>query len=203
MTDVIRLAATAAGLYVATNLDNLVILVATFVLAERQKFPLWKIVVGQYVGFLIILIVSTVGAAFFSRVPHQLIGLVGLAPITIGTLGFIRSFRLHFARSIALPSVGVLPVVLFTLANGGDNVSTYAAVLDVSDFQCAVLLEVFLLAFVGPWCLLAYCMSRAASILPRISRVWNLAVPAVLVSVGVAILIANDTVGWIWTHVSV
>src|SRR5918993_2644597 len=68
--------------FVATNIDDLLILIAFF--ANSSRFPLPQIVLGQYAGMGALLAISIVGSLIALIVPNNLIGLIGIFPIAIG-----------------------------------------------------------------------------------------------------------------------
>src|ERR687895_2396740 len=67
--------------FVATNIDDLLILIAFF---ANRRFPLPQIVLGQYAGMGALLAISIVGSLIALIVPNNLIGLIGIFPIAIG-----------------------------------------------------------------------------------------------------------------------
>src|ERR687889_2229361 len=71
-----------ATAFVATNIDDLLILIAFF--ANSHRFPLPQIVLGQYAGMGALLAISIVGSLIALIVPDSLIGLIGIFPIAIG-----------------------------------------------------------------------------------------------------------------------
>lgn len=82
--DVVEAFLTAIGLYVGTNVDNLVILIVTFIAARKSNVGRWKIVVGQHLGFIAILLISTLATLGLSEVSTEVIGLPGIVPLSIG-----------------------------------------------------------------------------------------------------------------------
>jgi cadmium resistance protein CadD (predicted permease) len=71
-----------ATAFVATNIDDLLILIAFF--ANSHRFPLPQIVLGQYSGMGALLAISILGSLIALIVPDNLIGLIGIFPIAIG-----------------------------------------------------------------------------------------------------------------------
>jgi cadmium resistance protein CadD (predicted permease) len=69
------------GAFVATNIDDLFILMVFF---AKHDFPTSQIILGQSVGFGLLLGISLFASLIALVIPHNLIGLVGLFPITIG-----------------------------------------------------------------------------------------------------------------------
>jgi cadmium resistance protein CadD (predicted permease) len=67
--------------FVSTNADDLLILMAFF---ASPRFPPFQIVLGQYIGIGSLIAVTLLGLLIALVVPRNLIGLIGLFPITIG-----------------------------------------------------------------------------------------------------------------------
>src|ERR671920_2074730 len=70
-----------ATAFVATNIDDLLILIAFF---ANSRYPLPQIIFGQYVGMGALLALGIVGSLIALIVPNNLIGLIGIFPIAIG-----------------------------------------------------------------------------------------------------------------------
>jgi cadmium resistance protein CadD (predicted permease) len=67
--------------FVSTNIDDLFILMVFF---ATPRFPSSQIVLGQYIGMWSLIVVSLAGSLIALVLPHNLIGLIGLFPVTIG-----------------------------------------------------------------------------------------------------------------------
>jgi cadmium resistance protein CadD (predicted permease) len=80
--DFISMIGIGAASFVATNIDDLVILIAFF--ANRRSFPSFQVVLGQFVGMGALLAVGMIGSLIALVVPNNLIGLIGIFPIAIG-----------------------------------------------------------------------------------------------------------------------
>ncbi|MBS6895863.1 MAG: cadmium resistance transporter, partial [Staphylococcus epidermidis] len=75
---------TAAILYIATAVDLLVILLIFFAKAKTKK-EYRDIYIGQYVGSVILIVVSLFFAFVLNYVPEKwILGLLGLIPIYLG-----------------------------------------------------------------------------------------------------------------------
>ena len=109
----------ATGAFIATNIDDLVVLTALFG-SPRPAPP--QIVAGQYLGMGVLVAISVVAAAGLASVPERWIGLLGIVPLGLGIRGLLGR------RDEAPPAVvtSTLGVVAITIANGADNVSVYA-----------------------------------------------------------------------------
>src|SRR2546421_10895933 len=76
--------------FITTNIDNLLLLILLF---SQPSYRKWHIVTGQYLGFLVIILVSTLG--FFGKflVPLAWMGFLGLVPIILGARRMRGLFR--------------------------------------------------------------------------------------------------------------
>src|SRR5438046_10743896 len=76
----------------ATNIDDVVFLTMFFSQASRR----WHVVVGQYLGFSALVLVSLIGYFGGQVLPHEWLRLFGLARIAIGIkyLFAHRSYRI-------------------------------------------------------------------------------------------------------------
>lgn len=85
--------ATAIGLFVATNLDDIVVLTLLFVASTRGGLRARSVVAGQYLGFIALVGLSAIAALGLTIVPDEWVGLLGLIPMAIGVHALIRTLR--------------------------------------------------------------------------------------------------------------
>src|ERR1700749_4681711 len=71
----------AVVLFVSTNVDDLVVLVALF---ADSRFRTRDVVAGQYLGLAVLFVVSAAGALLALVIPNTYLGLLGIFPILIG-----------------------------------------------------------------------------------------------------------------------
>src|SRR5437660_7814947 len=71
---------TGAIAFSATNIDDIVFLTIFFSQASRR----WHVVIGQYLGFTALVVVSLIGFFGGQVLPHGWLRLFGVAPIAIG-----------------------------------------------------------------------------------------------------------------------
>ncbi|MBD2777500.1 cadmium resistance transporter [Iningainema tapete] len=196
--------------FIATNIDDILILLLFF--SQVDVFRWRYIVIGQYLGFLAIVLASLPGFFGGLVVRQELIGLLGILPIVIGikqlvdkedeatevqivTSNFTQSSPsnpiVSFLLSILHPQV--YKVAAVTLANGGDNIGIYIPLFAGNNLaRLTVIIGVFFL-MVGIWCLIAYFLARQASIASVLTRYGSSAVPFVLIALGVFILYERGT----------
>lgn len=70
----------AVGMFAVTNVDDLVVLAVFF---GRTAKP-WRVVAGQYLGFLAIVAASVIGALGAGLLPESVIPYLGLLPLALG-----------------------------------------------------------------------------------------------------------------------
>lgn len=210
MTNGLGVILRAVTAFTATNLDDILVLLLFFSQAVTviQKR---RIVVGQYIGFTVIILVSLPG--FFSGliVPKPWLGLLGLLPISVGVkqlwelrqqgLTELSEQELSLSNSTPQPLkaiAGLLHpqtynVAAVTLANGGDNFSIYIPLFaGVSLTGLGLTLSVFYL-LVGVWCGLGDRLSRQPHLARLLTRHGQIAVPFVLIGLGLMLIYERGT----------
>ena len=197
--------------FVATNIDDIVILMLFFAQVNSSFRPK-HIVIGQYLGFTVLIIASLPGFFGGLIVPKAWIGLLGLLPIFIGINHLLNldnndqevqtvaaefkspktnSGFLSKLRSFIHPQT--FNVAAVTIANGGDNIGIYLPLFAGSDgASLAVILSIFFL-MIGLWCYIAYLLSSHPAIAKVLTRYSQAIVPFVLIGLGIFILIESGT----------
>lgn len=86
---------TALISYVATNADDLVVLMNFFTesTVANSSLKVRHIFIGQYLGFIVLLGISLVGYGLSFAVPIQMLGFLGFLPIALGLKGLIEVLR--------------------------------------------------------------------------------------------------------------
>lgn len=194
--------AAAAGLFVATNIDDIVVLTVLFAVAARGTSRLrgWQIVAGQYLGLITLIAVSFLAALGLTIVPDEWVGLLGLIPLAIGVLALVRTLRGKDdddEAESALKAVGLLGVAGITIANGGDNIAIYTPVFrTMSTTDILITIAVFLI-LLAAWCLLARAIGTNEKVTEALEKVEHWLVPVVFIGLGVFILIESGTLAHI------
>lgn len=197
--------------FAATNIDDIIILLLFFTQVDAQ-FRIRHIVIGQYLGFTLLVLASLPGFLGGLLVPREWIGLLGLLPVTIGLNQLVNrqedSEQVQTVTSDFKPSSHPNPIVSFflsvlkpntykvaavTVANGGDNISIYIPLFAGSNFATlGVILGVFFF-MVGVWCAIAYRLTRQSIIARVLSRYGHAVIPFVLIGLGLFILYERGT----------
>lgn len=180
--------------FAATNIDDIFVLMLFFA-AANKRLKRWHIIIGQYLGFAALVILSLVG--YFARfvAPEQWIGLLGILPIIIGfkKLWELRSGKREEAHIEKPAAHAVFTVAAVTFANGGDNLGIYTPLFASSNsFELILILAVFFI-LLGVWCALGYFLGRHPTVYRVLDRYGHLIVPFVLIALGFYIMLESGT----------
>jgi len=179
MAGVLGLVGSAIVVFVATNLDGLVILTVLFGSRAPSRA---QIVVGQYLGFLAILAVSVIGAAGLRAVPEHWVGLLGLIPLGLGIRGLLHQ---HDEHRVAVS--GMLGVAGITIANGADNISVYIPLFRTVGWATLGYIAVFMVLVVV-WCGIASVIASHPAVTVTLDRYGHWLVPVVFIVIGLGLL---------------
>ena len=193
--------------FVATNVDDILVLMLFFTQVSSTFRPK-HIVMGQYLGLLLLVAASLPGFFGGLLVPKMWIGLLGLLPIAIGISYLvnpseepeIQTATNELEATSKLPILSGLTSLLtpqtyqvaaVTVANGGDNVGIYVPLFaSSSPARLLVLLSVFFV-MVGLWCYAAFQLTRHPTIAGLLTRYGQKIVPFVLIGLGIFILVES------------
>jgi cadmium resistance protein CadD (predicted permease) len=178
---------TAAVLFAATNVDDIVVLTVLCISARASGQPRpWHIWAGQYVGFAVLIGASLAAAAGLARVPLHWLWLLGLVPLGLGLYKLATAIRAHRAGEVASPAAvtGLAGVIGLTVVNGGDNLSAYIPVFRTSSAaEIAVIIAVFLVG-VALYCLASIRFAGHRAIIQTMQRWGEWMVPVVFILIG-------------------
>jgi cadmium resistance transport/sequestration family protein len=195
---VIGAVAAAVGLFAATNIDDIVVLTVLFLAAARGAMPGWKVVAGQYLGFIALVAISVLAAAGLTIVPDKWVGFLGVIPLAIGLIGLIRTFRRRGDDDDddehAISAGGLLGVAGITIANGADNISLYTPVFRTNPVPDTVVTIAVFLILVAAWCLVARFVGTNKTVTEGLEKVEHWLVPAVFIGLGLYILIESGVI---------
>jgi cadmium resistance transport/sequestration family protein len=195
--------------FIATNLDDIIILTIFFAQVNKNLHQR-HIIAGQYLGFTALIIASLPG--FFSGlvIQRSVIGLLGFLPIFIGIYQLTKvilddnNSEIQAVENLKRPNKitsvlskfiepQIYSVAVITFANGGDNISIYIPIFANSNwFSLLITLTIFYL-LVGIWCYLGYYFTRHHVATAIFSKYGNILTPLILICLGIYILIDSKT----------
>ena len=189
----------AAGMFAVTNIDDMLVLAVFFGQAAGHKAAAWRIVAGQYAGFVAILAASVLGALGAGLLPEAAIPYLGLLPLLLG----IRAGWKVWGERHAVDSddaaetgnpvgPGILQVAAVTFANGGDNIGVYVPVFAVAGAAGMTAYVIVFLIGVALWCMAGRFLATRPLVAKALSRWGHLILPVVLIAIGLVILIEGE-----------
>ncbi|HKS49628.1 MAG TPA: cadmium resistance transporter [Amycolatopsis sp.] len=144
----------------------------------------WRVVLGQFVGYVMLVGVSVAAAFVFASVPLKWVGLLGLFPLVMGIRGLLEA-----RKEVEDPRItDSLPVIVtLILSVCVDNLSVYIVLFrSQTTAESAVSITVFAV-LEALWCAVAYTIANQKAVILAIRRAGAWLVPAVFVAIGVAI----------------
>ncbi|MGI0490830.1 cadmium resistance transporter [Alkalinema pantanalense CENA528] len=218
---ILQAISTGTTAFVATNLDDLILLTILFSQVHfsqsnrvssppRIRLRICDIVMGQYLGFSILVLASLPGILGGLILPRPWLGLLGLLPIAIGLNQLLHQepestvqqvnvttlpdrSQQNSRKIAALLSSPIGQVAAITVANGGDNLGIYLPLFANQPVATVGLILVVFFGLVGIWCAIAYVLTRHPVIVKVLARYGHLLLPIVLIGLGIMILVESQT----------
>ncbi|GBO52412.1 cadmium resistance transporter [Pseudanabaena sp. lw0831] len=192
--------AIAITAFTATNIDDILILTIFFAQVDN-KFRPRHILIGQYLGFALVILASLPGYFGGLIIDHKWIGLLGLLPISIGVKDLFQKQEEIMVQSCAVPEQGksslIAPqtyhVAAVTFANGGDNIGIYIPLFASSNAVSLSITIATFLILIAVWCYTAYQFSTHPVIAKFLTQYSDAIVPFVLIALGIYILYESKT----------
>ncbi|EEA22898.1 hypothetical protein TMatcc_001759 [Talaromyces marneffei ATCC 18224] len=192
---------TACSSFAITNIDAMFVLVTLFAEASacRTMTPL-MIILGEYIGFTVIIIISMIGFGASLLIPSEPIGFFGLLPILLGIwrlLNLLVPNQEEESEKTKLAGVkSVFKVSLITLMNGGDNIGTYVPLFAQANAAEIAIYVITYYILVGVWCLVAFLVMRQKHILKIAKRYARVVVPFLYLGLGSYIIEKSSCYPW-------
>lgn len=188
----------AVGLFLVTNIDDIIVLSLFFARGAGAPGTTTKIIAGQYIGFGGILIASVLvalGASAF--LPEDAIPYFGLIPLILGLHAAWQAWRNRADDDDDDPgkAVAVWTVAAVTFANGGDNIGVYVPVFLTVGPAAITAYAVVFLALVAVLVLAARYVATRRPIAEVLERWEHVLFPLVLIGLGIVILVEGGAFG--------
>ena len=194
MESFVALLGIAVVLFAWTNLDDLLVLLGFF---SDPRFRPRHVVIGQYVGIVVLYGVSVVASLLSIVVPPAYIRLLGLAPIFVGVAKLHSLWQRtgtdedepdDHAIATARGGGNILAVATATLANGGDNISVYTPLFATRPALEVAAVGLVFAILTALWCLLGHWLVHHPALGAPIRRYGHRTVPFILIGFGILIL---------------
>jgi cadmium resistance protein CadD (predicted permease) len=217
----------AAGL--ATTFDDNIYLTAFFGEVNRNFRPL-HVVVGEIIGFTVLLSISLAGYAVGMNLPSSTVGLLGILPITIGIKNLIKfvneariidqckekqtqtnpeTFRPHYltgfkARRLTawqvLRDQKTYDVALVSISNRSNNISIYIPLFASLTLAKIAVVIPILYIFIFTWLALSFALTRMPGISLVLNRYSKVFFPFILIWLGYRILSDSGAIQMLKFH---
>ena len=204
MSAVLSTLLAAIGLFIITNIDDVIVLALFFTRARTSAEPgrIRAIVIGQYLGFIGIVAVALVAAVGLGYlIPPRFIPLLGLLPLAIGLRAGWEEWRewkndddddddddLEVARA-RRSALSTLAVAGITFANGGDNIGVYVPVFTTAGWGAIAIYVTVFLVLVAVLCWVAWFVANRRAVAELLERWESVLFPLVMVLLGVSIIL--------------
>ena len=183
--------------FVATNLDNLVLLVVMLGADVQNRAA---VTLGFLASAICVLCVSAIGAVLGANLDPGLIGYMGLAPVLMGVYLLIKLLwddkPDRPSKSDSSPggqASGLLGSFLLMASNSGDSVAIFFPLLAESERDALLwIVSAFLLCALL-WAVLAWHIADQPRIAQRIEKVGEKLVPWIMIAAGLYILLDTGT----------
>ncbi len=191
MGDLIAIIAVAAGAFIATNLDNFLLLV-TFYSAYKNQSG-W-VTAGYFTGMIIIGLLCFVIGEAGEAIPFDYLGYLGVIPMGMGVVALFRLYQQSNAGETTVVGVdsrsrAVFVTVLTTqLSNSADSIITFSVFQADSSDHADYLVAATFLAMTGVFALLANYALKHPKVSDILARFGAYVTPFILILVGAFIL---------------
>ena len=199
--EIILTCSVAVTAFIATNLDDMFILIYFF---TRNEFNKGSIVLGQYIGISVLILISMLAYFFKFIIPPTYIALLGIFPIAIG-LNHLCNFKKNSSHNLSnkinytnkkdiihdnssLSIMNILKVATVTFSNGGDNIGVYAPLFASLSISQIFLTSTTFLVMIGIWCIISYIMVINKIIGYKLQEYGHIILPFVLIIIGIGVL---------------
>ena len=193
-----ELVLTSIFAFASTNIDDIFLLILYF---GSRKYSDSSIIVGQYLGLLILIVISFIGSLSELILDPRHIGFLGLIPIYLGIKGLANRNKKedeNGERQNMRFKAPVLAIAAVTFANGGDNIGIYIPLfVSFNLWQRLIMIFIFLMLIIV-WCLFAKYLTRHPLMRKTIDKYGHMLTPYVLIFLGIYILYESQTYKLFW-----
>ena len=175
--------------FVATNIDDIVVLMLLFSAAGAGK--IYKIILGQYLGIGILTLISLLGAMGLGLLPGWCLRLLGVVPFALG----LRAWRCRTTDrdsnedTKTVEASAVFGTAMVTVANGADNLGVYLPLFAGYHAAQSLLVVLVFAGMTGVWCFFGKCLADLPVVQRVLKQYRGVLIPWVLMLLGLYILL--------------
>lgn len=188
MSEFLSLLGVGISAFVATNIDDTFVLILLFSIPSLLTR---NVIIGQFLGIVLLVVISSSAALLALAIPAFVIGLMGFIPIIIGIkrLTNLRG-KPETIQAMKKEYLSFLSVTAITISNGGDDIGVFIPLFAKYNTvaEVSVLISIFLI-MTGIWCIVTFYFIRHPFVASRINVLSNTVTPFVLTGIGVYIII--------------
>ena len=199
VTQVLALVGLVGGSFVATNLDNLLLLVMLLGANHERRLA---VLAGFLASCVAVLAACALGLALSNFFDPEVLGYLGLAPLLLGC-HMLYQLRQGRHADDGLPAVPTnasgqrtwFTAFIMLFSNSGDSVAVFLPLLAESARAPVLVLMVTYILIAVTWGALAYAIAGREVLARKIERRAEKVVPWIMIGVGLYILsdTATDT----------
>lgn len=212
--------------FASTNIDDIFILMLFFS-QINNGMEKRHIIIGQYLGIILLITISIIGALGVSLIPSEYVGLLGLVPIYLGVKAYIdhkkdhknnvdigqrqiqNSEDLELRKITDIKEEGILSFVMkfinpsavkvlgLTFANGADNIGIYIPLFSSMSLRDIFITVIVFMFLTALWCFIGMKLAEHSLIQRIIEKYKNIFIPIVFIGLGIFILIESETISFI------
>lgn len=203
----------AIGAFIVTNIDDIFVLMLLFSQAkaqvktseglkgnqtENKHITPKDIIIGQYLGFTLLVVVSLLGTFGVMLIPEKWVGLLGLIPIYLGIMLFIKGEDEDENAILSSLNSGkynnvFLSVAFITFANGGDNIGIYVPFFSTLTMNQLAVTVITFFIMVAIWCFIGYRLAAFKHVSETLENYGRWIIPIVFIGLGIYIIVENET----------
>lgn len=170
------------------------------------------VIIGQYLGFITLVLLSLIGAFGALVIPKEWIGLLGIFPIYLGIKALWERFRnqddtedndnkessheegakKNWLQRFLHPNI--YKVATITFANGGDNIGIYIPFFSSQSIARLIIIITIFLVLVAVWCFIGYQLVSHPLVVKTLKGYGHIIVPFVLIFLGGYILMESGAI---------
>ena len=182
--------------FASTNIDDIFVLMMFFI---NSKIKTKQVVLGQYIGIGILVVISILASIGFSVFPKKYLGFLGFIPIVLGIkvwLDYRKEDEEEDNENYIKGKFNsnILKVSMVTIANGADNIGIYIPLFTQMNRLNLIICIIIFILMTGLWCYIAKNISQYPLIKEKVEKYKNYLIPLVFIGIGILILLENDVI---------